>query len=84
MIVKIYFIGLTLTMIWFLWLAKSVFNEDEYEKNNVEGKKAIDELYDSLISQNPDNPQNAYAIYSLIACVFWPIVIPIIIYKSYK
>lgn len=83
MIIKIYFIGLALTMLWFLWLAKTIFNKDEYEKSSEENQQVIDDLYQSLLNHNSDSPQNAYVFFSLIACVFWPIVVPYMIYKAY-
>lgn len=83
MIIKIYFIGFALTMLWFIWLARSVFNEEEYKKSSKENQEAIDDLHESLINHNPNNPQNAYVLFSMIACIFWPIVVPYMIYKAY-
>ena len=78
---KIYFIGATLCLVWFLFAAIVTFEKSAYERSTEESKKAIDHMNKTLESISPDNPQMAYMVISLIITLVWPVSIPYILYK---
>ena len=81
MILKIYLIGATICLIWFMFAAIVTFEKSAYESSTEEGKKAIEYMHETLESISPNNPQMAYMVISLILTLLWPISIPYIWYK---
>lgn len=82
MILNIYIIGLVCCLIWWGLLAFIVFEEKVYDLSDEGGKKSIEELKDVLNDFNYSNPQITYFILSLVASIFWPIVIPYVLFKA--
>lgn len=81
-ILRVYFIGAAICLFWFMIMALMVFEKWFYENSSQEGKMSIESLINNLKDMNPDNPQKVYFILSLFVSLFWPIMIPYIIYKS--
>jgi hypothetical protein len=81
MILKIYFIGATLCIVWFLFAAILTFERSVYDNQTEEGKKSIDYMIETLESISPENPQMAYMVISLIITIIWPVSVPYLWYK---
>lgn len=82
MILKLYILGVCLCTVWFALMAMLIFERWSYDKQSEEDRDSIDSIMNVLIETNPDNPQRAYLIISLIITIFWPIMIPYMMVKS--
>jgi hypothetical protein len=83
MLFNVYIIGLVIMIIWWGLLAFLVFEESVYNKLDDETKNSIDELHETLTNFNTDNIQLVYLLLSFFACIFWPIVLPYMLYKRF-
>lgn len=70
-------------IIWWCFLAFLVFEESIYNKLDDETKNSIDELQETLTNFNTDNIQLVYLLLSFFACVFWPLVLPYMLFKRF-
>jgi hypothetical protein len=70
-------------IIWWGILAFLVFEESVYNKLDDGTKNSIDELHEVLGNFNTDNLQLVYLLLSMFACIFWPLVLPYILYKRF-
>lgn len=70
-------------IVWWCFLAFLVFEESVYNKLDDETKNSIDELQETLTNFNTDNIQLVYLLLSFFACVFWPLVLPYMLFKRF-
>jgi hypothetical protein len=84
MILKIYIIGLVLSIVWWGILSIMVFEEKIYEKLDESTQFHINELRQSLEEMGSNNLQLTYFFISMFVSFLWPIFIPYLIFKKFS